>query len=653
MVSKQVAGLVEKHEALGAETSRSFQEMNQTLLEIQRFANEGNKEKVRKDAEFVNTYPSKQDVASGGPFDIIGFLRQYLPGGASSSYDGRNMETLQQIRTAAMRDEMRLWPEIYKKLSSMSEEAELVLKGQQILQSLYYSELLLRYDAVDEEYPETVRWIFDNGEHGFRDWLKADHGTYWISGKPGAGKTTLMKFICESGETEMLLKEWAASQELLIVKHFFWISGSELQRSEEGLLRSLMFQILRRWPEMIPLVCNERFHGDIFARTQPWKVNELSKRFFSLLHTVPADAKVCLFVDGLDEYEGDHAEIISLLERFTSSSKIKLCVSSRIWNVFQRAYGTKVKQLRVECLTRDDLRRYVQGRLLNNESLGSIIKSERVGNIELIEKLLNNAQGVFLWVKLVVGLLLKDAVNEPKIQDLHRLVDNYPKEIDPLYERMIETLDQSAFAQEAAQTLLFCLAERHCTIAKVWFLDLERENPNYALTRKVSTFTKAEMRQFRKTYSRLKGRCMDFLEVSSVEKSRTYVETLEGHESVTVTHRTANEFLNERRSWLRSRAGSSFFPDWSVCRADLGYLKALPAPQRSRVQQILIEKGHGSIQSVQEYRTYFLELSFVLFAARKCEEALHSFPLHELEEAERYFTSIFTPLLVSPKPKHA
>lgn len=461
-----------------------------------------------------------------------------------------------------------------------------------------------------------------------------------------------MKFICERGETEMLLKEWAESQELLIVKHFFWISGSELQRSREGLFRSLMFEILRRWPEMIPLVCNERFHGDLFARTQPWKVNELSKRFVSLLHTVPADAKVCLFIDGLDEYEGDHAEIISLLGHFTSSSKTKLCVSSRIWNVFQRAYGTKVKQLRVECLTGDDLRRYVQGRLLNNESLGSIIKSERVGNIELIEKLLNNAQGVFLWVKLVVGLLLKDAVNEPKIQDLHRLVDNYPKEIDPLYERMLETLDQSAFAQEAAQTLLFCLAERHCTIAKFWFLDLERENPNYALTRKVSTFTEAEMRQFRKTYSRLKGRCMDFFEVSSVEKSRTYLETLEGHESVTVTHRTANEFLNERRSWLRSRAGSSFFPDWSVCRADLGYLKALPAPQRSRVQQILVEKGHGSIQSVQEYRTYFLELSFVLFAARKCEEALHSFPLHELEEAERYFTSTFTPLLVSPKPKH-
>lgn len=162
MVSKQVAGLVEKHETLGAETSRSCQEMKQTLLEIQRLANEGKKEKVRKDAEFVNTYPSKQDVASGA-FDIIGFLWQYLPGGASSSYDGRNMETLQEIRTAAMRDEMRLWREIYKKLSSMSEEAELISKGQQILQSLYYSELLLRYDAVD------VRWIFDNGEHGFRD----------------------------------------------------------------------------------------------------------------------------------------------------------------------------------------------------------------------------------------------------------------------------------------------------------------------------------------------------------------------------------------------------------------------------------------------------------------------------------------------------
>lgn len=141
---------------------------------------------------------------------------------------------------------MRVWPEILKHLSFVSEEAKLVSRGQQLFRSLYDPDLILRYISVVEEYPDTFRWIFEDSTHGFKSWLEFDNGTYWISGKPGAGKSTLMKFVCEHKQTDVLLRNWAGPHELLIIKHFFWISGTELQRSEEGLLRSLLFQLLRR-----------------------------------------------------------------------------------------------------------------------------------------------------------------------------------------------------------------------------------------------------------------------------------------------------------------------------------------------------------------------------------------------------------------------
>lgn len=50
------------------------------------------------------------------------------------------------------------------------------------------------------------------------------------------------------------------------------------------------------------------------------------------------------FVDGLDEYDGEHVDIINVLRRFASSPSFKLCVSSRPWNVFVEAIGGNTGQ---------------------------------------------------------------------------------------------------------------------------------------------------------------------------------------------------------------------------------------------------------------------------------------------------------------------
>jgi hypothetical protein len=72
---------------------------------------------------------------------------------------------------------------------------------------------ILEDDAVDEEYYDTVpdpvkedkekrlpteRDIHDSIRHKFRSWLARGKGVYQIYAKPGAGKSTMMKFICNS-----------------------------------------------------------------------------------------------------------------------------------------------------------------------------------------------------------------------------------------------------------------------------------------------------------------------------------------------------------------------------------------------------------------------------------------------------------------------
>lgn len=78
---------------------------------------------------------------------------------------------------------------------------------------------------------------------GFMSWLQSDKDKiFWIRGKPGSGKRTLMKFMIDNDNTERLLDSWRPGTKIL--SHFFWKIGSQPQNSIKGLLCSLTYYIL-------------------------------------------------------------------------------------------------------------------------------------------------------------------------------------------------------------------------------------------------------------------------------------------------------------------------------------------------------------------------------------------------------------------------
>jgi hypothetical protein len=88
------------------------------------------------------------------------------------------------------------------------------------------------------------------------EWLEEGSGIYWINGKAGSGKTTLMKYIVEHATTSQHLSTWAqkSGSEYHMGSFFFWASGTLVQRSLSGLLRSLLFEILDQVPEIAPVL---------------------------------------------------------------------------------------------------------------------------------------------------------------------------------------------------------------------------------------------------------------------------------------------------------------------------------------------------------------------------------------------------------------
>jgi hypothetical protein len=112
-----------------------------------------------------------------------------------------------------------------------------------LLDALDFSTMNDRQYEVSEAHQKTFSWLFDHSLDdaapwkSFMNWLHSGDGIYWVSGKAGSGKSTLMRHIYDHKETNDLLETWASPTKPTIASFF---SGTVLpgaaftKRSFEG-----------------------------------------------------------------------------------------------------------------------------------------------------------------------------------------------------------------------------------------------------------------------------------------------------------------------------------------------------------------------------------------------------------------------------------
>ncbi|KAK4220865.1 hypothetical protein QBC38DRAFT_462117 [Podospora fimiseda] len=166
----------------------------------------------------------------------------------------------------------------------------------------FYHQLLreLKFGWMD---PHFGGLLDDDDPSGFAQWLREGDGLFWISGKPGSGKPTLIKMIVESEKTHSFLREWAKGKECDTVTHMFWLHGSNIQRNLEGCLRSILYQTLIAQPnpqaEVVTLLKSS-------FGTPATGLNLTLSAMAELLEMVCGSSRrLCLFIDALDEFDGD------------------------------------------------------------------------------------------------------------------------------------------------------------------------------------------------------------------------------------------------------------------------------------------------------------------------------------------------------------
>jgi hypothetical protein len=220
---------------------------------------------------------------------------------------------------------------------------------------------------VDRAYEKTFLWLLESNL-GFRDWLRGViiDPLYWIQGKSGSGKSTAMKFTLRYPDTLSLLEAYD-SKPWIIAGYFFHDCGTTIQKSVRGFLGELLYQILDQRRDLFYIVL------PIFSQLldlQPsklgqsdfWDGEKLEEVLVLFGTMVKADINLCVFVDALNEHDGDHKSLFSTLSKLrnlTSSKyiRLRLCVAGRPENLFKTAFHL-CPGLAIQDYTTYDIRRY-------------------------------------------------------------------------------------------------------------------------------------------------------------------------------------------------------------------------------------------------------------------------------------------------------
>ena len=333
----------------------------------------------------------------------------------------------------------------------------------------------------------TNQWILKHP--AYLKWIRSDGGLLWIQGKPGSGKSTLAKSIQNHlksiSDQELLV---ATSTSSIVGDHFFSERHARKSTSHITMLKSLIYQILNQDHAVFETVrpyFRELGYETLKAYADHrWPLGELEQ----LLHCISStkSSQIFLILDALDESDEyieeeqangdsgiDRSRVFSRLAQF-ARNRLKILALSRpsrdvhqsfkychkiiledvnkgdILSIIQTGLGSLRQSMQSYSSDEDDpaesgeeshdFQRSLH--IGSRDVLGANFPDSEELELAAIRKyLLNHADGVILWVVLVLAELKREVSNEFfSFQDLRAKLVRLPTRLDSLYSHIVERL---------------------------------------------------------------------------------------------------------------------------------------------------------------------------------------------------------------------
>ncbi|KAF4500410.1 NACHT domain containing protein [Fusarium agapanthi] len=329
---------------------------------------------------------------------------------------------------------------------------------ERLLRSFQYSDMNRRRNEIHASYGSTFNWLFEGefeddypesevsqsdsfskheAESSYENeagsypqelacssvvtWLESTEDRYWLSGRPGAGKSVLMKFIVSHEKTITSFRQW--QPEVRILAHFFWKVGSPMQSSFNGFLCSLVYRLFSSDKQHTMGYLKQNPDWSRKAGPGDWDKDEVQLLVHSYARQ-PA-RPFCLFIDGLDEIMDDEGVgvLIDFLDTLQEPPHlVKVCMSSRPESTIRTRMG-RSPDMKMQDLTRNDIKQYARANLEKEVSL----TNSSMCIEDLVTDISDKAEGVFLWAVLVTRSIARGISNGDSREFIQKGFGNPPR----------------------------------------------------------------------------------------------------------------------------------------------------------------------------------------------------------------------------------
>ncbi|KAM5515641.1 hypothetical protein FOXYSP1_02592 [Fusarium oxysporum f. sp. phaseoli] len=490
-----------------------------------------------------------------------------------------------------------------------------------LLQSFHYREMNLRRNQIHPSYNDTFCWIFEDkdirpeSDKTFVKWLASDCQIYWISGKPGSGKSTLIKYLVDHPKALSLLNDSteAPNEKFKIFSHFFWKVGGGLMNNLKGMWLSLTYQMLRTMPEISDYILAAYPSSTMKQFDSDWSGPEIREVFLAII--ARCNSKVCIFLDGLDEVSTDDVDFRQkVVQDLCQSQNTKLCIASRPeWRL--KMWLDKYPFIHLQDWTARDREEYARGELepFVERNLLSIHLQGK-----LVETLVRKSMGVFLWMYLALRTVKLGLDNGDEPHELFERVKSLPNEMEALYKGLWEKLcsDSPNYREKAARLFRLALEfgeNSHCGVFSILELTV-MQNPHLQdlLLQMSSDVHYSDFESHCTKVLRDIGiQCLGLVETVSIyncttiKNPPTKLETLAKSEDICLRfmHRTVYDFLTE------TVAGQEILIYDSLSRNDLLVLRV----KSILATTFLLKSGQSHRQTWRTQTSHPLDLQFPLY----------------------------------------
>ncbi|KAI0113832.1 hypothetical protein F4776DRAFT_332710 [Hypoxylon sp. NC0597] len=502
--------------------------------------------------------------------------------------------------------------EIQLILSKLLESSQQPSPDVRVLRQLYFSSMYNREDSVRDAGRDTFKWILDEevGDITGRDdafvkrlseeshdrnekwitekidhirslqsqtrsnflkWLSRGNCIFHISGKAGSGKSTLMKLLAFHPRAQEELKRWSGNKRLIFAHFFAWSAGKdEMQNTLHGLCRSILFTVLKQCPDLISYVFPEAYQA--FSTTQ-YEVY-IDEPFFRLPSLMEALQKLstvsmnrqyrfCFFIDGLDEFKNEksqgtsHKKLADILTGWAANDNVKLLVSSRPTDEFMSSFSEKLR-IKLHELTQLDIMRFGCSQFEKHMDNACV----RSHYTTLVNEVSRNAQGVFLWAHLTIGIILSEMSRTQDIKKLQDLIDAIPEEVEDLYRSLLESIDRR-YQRKVNKVLRLIGAVRGCPAVSItWADELLATGTSFPVTRDIETYSEEEIEGLVLEANRIVSQSKGLLEFMPSDQALNGSVPL----CVTFSHRTVHEFVDQNE---QMRSFGKGFPKLDRVRLEI------------------------------------------------------------------------------------